>query len=388
MTGCTPAAVETPDPQPTRGPLELTIGALVADTGSLDWTGPTSRAAVQVAVDDIAAAGFPVTVNVEFRDAGDVSSSVGQTSTTELLDLGVDAIVGPISNGVARTIIDGVVAAKVPLVSPGNDATDFSAFNDEGYYWRTSAPCTLQSATLAQQIAASGAKTAGVVATAGVCAEPLVSAVTTALQRLDVSVTSKTVLGEGASIDPGSIGLSPDAQDAVAVISRDIPAAVTPLEGAGFASTELFFALPAPRDYSADLPEGALLGTTVTRAGVDPYAIDGFADRIRAVDDRANDLVYAVETYDAVILIALAAFEANSTASEDIAGAIQDVSGGAEGSVPCTTFAACAASIAQTGVADYDGLSGPITFADNGDPTGAVVGIYVGRRDNTFERID
>lgn len=387
VAGCAPTPEEKPT-QPVRGPLELSIGALVPDTGSIDYAGPASRAAVQLAVDDINSAGFPITVSAEFRDAGDVSNNIGQTSTTELLDLGVDALVGPISNGVSRTIIASVIAAGVPLVSPGNDATDFSAFDDEGFYWRTSAPCTLQSAALAQQIADSGAKTAGVVATEGGCAEPLVSAITTDLQRLDVKVTSSTVLGEGASIDAGSLGLTPDTQDAVAVVSRDLPQAVTTLEGAGFASNELFFALPTPRDYSADLPEGALLGTTVTRAGVNPYAIDGFADRIRTIDAGVTDLTYAVETYDAVVLLALASFEANSTAGRDIAGAIQDVSGGAEGAVPCATFSACAASIAETGVADYDGLSGSIAFADNGDPTGAVVGIYVGKRDNTFERLN
>jgi len=389
ISGCAPSDVEQPKQQPTRGPLDLTIGALVPDTGTIDWAGPTSRAAVQLAVNDINNAGLPITVAVEFRDAGDVTNSVGQASTTELLDLGVDALVGPISNGVSRVIMDSVIDAGVPIISPGNDATDFSAFDDEGFYWRTFAPCTLQSETLARRIADSGASTVGVVATAaGGCAEPLVSAITTALQRLDVDVTSSTVLGEGATIDPGSIGLTPDAQDAVAVVSRDLPEAVVSLEGAGFASGDLFFALPAPRDYSADLPEGALLDTTVTRSGVDPYAIEGFADRLRGIDEGVNDLAYAVETYDAVVLLALASFKANSTVGADIAGAIQDVSGGADGSVPCTTFAACAASIAETGVADYDGLSGGIAFADNGDPTGAVVGVYVGKRDNTFERVN
>jgi len=386
LAGCAPAEV-VPE-QPVRGPLDLTIGALVPDTGTIDWAGPTSRAAVQLALDDINDAGFPITVAAEFRDSGDSASEVGLASTTELLGVGVDAIVGPISNGVSRTILEDVIEAGIPLVSPGNDATDFTAFDDEGFYFRTSASCTLQGETLAQEIADSGATTAAIVATSDTCAEPLVSTITTALERLNIDITSSTLLDEGVAIDPASLGLSPAETDAVAVVSRALPEAVTALEGAGFASDDLYFALPSPRDYSGDLPEGALFGATVTRAGVDPTTIPGFADRLAALDERATSLTYAAETYDAIVLVALASFEANSTDGAAIAGALQGVSGGVDGAIPCTTFAACAASIAETGRADYDGLSGPISFDDNGDATGAVVGVYTGTRATAFDRAE
>jgi branched-chain amino acid transport system substrate-binding protein len=73
--------------------------------------------------------------------------------------------------------------------------------------------------------------------------------------------------------------------------------------------------------------------------------------------------------------------------STEIAGKLQEVSGGSGSGETCTSFAECAAIINGGGVADYDGLSGGIAFGDNGDPTEAAIGIYQYLEDNTFEPI-
>ena len=49
-----------------------------------------------------------------------------------------------------------------------------------------------------------------------------------------------------------------------------------------------------------------------------------------------------------------------------------------------TTYADCAAIILGGGVADYDGISGPITFDEVGDPTEASIGIYQYGEDNKY----
>ena len=93
---------------------------------------------------------------------------------------------------------------------------------------------------------------------------------------------------------------------------------------------------------------------------------------------------YSTESYDAVVLVALAALAAGSADSRAIADKMQEVSGGSGGGEKCTTFAACADIINGGGVADYDGLSGGIAFGDNGDPTEAAIGIYQYGEDNTY----
>src|SRR5690606_29300696 len=97
-----------------------------------------------------------------------------------------------------------------------------------------------------------------------------------------------------------------------------------------------------------------------------------------------TDFSYAAESYDAVVLLALASLAAGSTDATAIAAKLQEVSGGTGNGTKCTTFADCAAIINGGGVADYDGVSGPVTFNDVGDPTEASIGLYVYGDDNNY----
>ena len=82
-----------------------------------------------------------------------------------------------------------------------------------------------------------------------------------------------------------------------------------------------------------------------------------------------DSYLYGPESYDAVVLLALAALAAGSVEGVDMAAKLQEVSGGSGGGTKCTSFAECADIINGGGVADYDGISSPVTFDENGDPT-------------------
>ena len=60
------------------------------------------------------------------------------------------------------------------------------------------------------------------------------------------------------------------------------------------------------------------------------------------------------------------------------------MSGGSGDGTACTSFAECAEIINGGGVADYNGISGPVTFDDVGDPTEASIGIYEYTADNDY----
>jgi len=91
---------------------------------------------------------------------------------------------------------------------------------------------------------------------------------------------------------------------------------------------------------------------------------------------------YSTESYDAVILLALAALAAGST--DSARHGCQDAGGLRllRWRQKCGSFAECAEIINGGGVADYDGLSGGIALGDNGDPTEAAIGIYEYDADN------
>ena len=82
---------------------------------------------------------------------------------------------------------------------------------------------------------------------------------------------------------------------------------------------------------------------------------------------------YAAESYDATTLLALASLQGGDTDGATIKENLQTVS---EGGTKCESFTDCAKLIADGKDVDYDGISGPITFDKNGDPTEAYVSIY------------
>jgi len=81
---------------------------------------------------------------------------------------------------------------------------------------------------------------------------------------------------------------------------------------------------------------------------------------------------YGAESYDAAVVIALAA-EAAGTDGIDMAKQINQVT---RGGTKCKTYAECDALIkGGTKDIDYDGVSGPLEFSGNGEPTVASYGV-------------
>ena len=133
--------------------------------------------------------------------------------------------------------------------------------------------------------------------------------------------------------------------------------------GAGPATSTPRPALTAP----AGGPGLSGMRGTVTGAKVP----DDFAARLRAADPRITDPTHAAEAYDAVVVAALAATDAGGDGTK-LAGKVVGVTGGGQ---KCTTHAECAALLAKGVDIDYDGTSGPIDLAPDGQPTRGTYGI-------------
>ena len=176
--------------------------------------------------------------------------------------------------------------------------------------------------------------------------------------------------------------------DAIALVTFDEAKIIVPaLLGAGYTG-KLYFVDGNLADYSADFAPGALTGDKGTLPGLDVGTLGDFTDRLLEINPDLTEYAYAAESYDAVVLIALAALAANSVDGKDIASKLQEVSGGSGDGKKATDFASAAQIILDGGVVDYDGYSGPITFDENGDPTEATIGIYEYKDDNTYSRIN
>ncbi len=109
---------------------------------------------------------------------------------------------------------------------------------------------------------------------------------------------------------------------------------------------------------------------------------DDFKARMDEIDpDLGGTYNYGAESYDAVVVITLAAIVAGSDGIE-YASEINEVTRNGE---KCTDFAACR-TLAEAGTDfDYDGVSGPMDFSGNGEPTIGSYGVQQFTEDNMID---
>ncbi len=388
LSGCAAPSTggETTGP---REPLTLKIGTILPQSGTLAFLGPPEEAGVALAVKDINDADLGIKVDVQYRDSGDTTTDTATVSVTDLLSLGVSAIIGAASSGVSKTVIDQITGAGVIEFSPANTSIDFTNYPDNGLYWRTAPSDVLQGEVLGNLIADDGVQNLGIIELNDSYGTGLTKKLTETFEAAGGKVVASPLFNTGDTVFTTQISEVLAAKpDAIALVTFDEAKIIVPaLQGAGYTGP-LYFVDGNLADYSKDFAPGALKGDKGTLPGLDVSKLGDFTDRLLKVDPSLTEFSYAPESYDAVVLIALAALAANSTDGKKIASKLQEVSGGSGKGKKATDFASAAQIILDGGVVDYDGYSGPITFDKNGDPTQATIGIYEYQEDNTYKRIN
>lgn len=402
LTACssgTPAPAESEEPaaeadcgQPiAEGERDLTlnVGTILPQSGALAFLGPPEEAGVQLGVDDVNAADSGLTVEVTYRDSGDTTTDTATVSVTDLLSQDVSAIIGAASSGVSKTVIDQIVAAGVIQFSPANTSADFTEYDDNGLYWRTAPSDVLQGEVLGNRIASDGNSTLGMIVLNDAYGTGLQEFTKAAFEAAGGEVVAEALFNEGdSSFDAQIAEVTAANPDAIALITFDQAKIIVPaLVGSGYPGDKLYFVDGNLADYSADFAPGLVAGSKGTLPGLDVGTLGDFTDRLLEVDPALADYSYAAESYDAVVLTALAAYAANSTEGTEIAAYLQQVSGGCGEGEKVSTYEEGIALLAEGQQIDYDGPSGPITFDENGDPTEATIGIFEYADDNTYTRI-
>ncbi|MDQ0893187.1 ABC transporter substrate-binding protein [Agromyces ramosus] len=403
LTACSsgaPAPAETDDPAETAGDalpiaegerdLALKLGTILPQSGALAFLGPPEEAGVQLGADDVnAVSDSGLGVEVVFRDSGDTTTDTATVSVTDLLSQDVSAIIGAASSGVSKTVIDQIVAAGVIQFSPANTSADFTEYNDNDLYWRTAPSDVLQGEVLGNLIAEDGHATLGMIVLNDSYGTGLAQFTKDAFEAAGGEVVAEALFNEGdSSFDAQISEVTAANPDAIALITFDQAQIITPaLVGSGYPGDQLYFVDGNLSDYSADFAPGLVAGSKGTLPGLDVGTLGDFTDRLLEVDPDLADYSYAAESYDAVVLLALAAYAANSTDGVEIAKYLRQVSGGSGEGEKVSTYEEGIALLAEGQQIDYDGPSGPVTFDEHGDPTEATIGIYEYNDDNTYSRI-
>ncbi|MEV4735995.1 MULTISPECIES: ABC transporter substrate-binding protein [unclassified Microbacterium] len=370
--------------------LTLKLGSLLPQTGSLAFLGPPMESGVGLAVQEINDAKAGITIDLTAEDEGDTDTKAYETSITKLQGAGVSAIVGAAASGVSKLILDGNVSAGILQISASNTSPDFTAWDDDGLYFRTAPSDLLQGEVLGNLIAEDGAKTLGIIYQNDAYGTGLDAAIKETFEGTGGQVVAEASFNVGdAQFDAQVETIKAQNPDAVAIVSFDQFKTIAPLlVNAGISADKFYMVDGNLSDYGSEIPV-SLEGAQGTKAG--PALEDDFTDRLQTYwtgegNPEVKDFTYAAEAYDAVVLVALASLAAGSTDGKDIAAKMQEISGGSGDGEKCTTFADCAKIINDGGTADYDGYSGEVTFDEAGDPQGATIGIYKYNAENTIER--
>ncbi len=385
LAGCTkPSAATT---QPSTGPLVL--GTLLPMTGGLAHVGPAEEAGLQLAVKDIDTAGGVLgqPVTLLDSDSGDAFSAVASQSVDRMLARHVEAIVGATGSSVTLTVIDKVVGAGVALVSPADASSKLTGYPDRGLYARIVPPDSFEASTMAARLRAAGHLRVAVLferdAYATGYAQELQSDVVKAGGRVLAAIEYD---GRSTDFSGQAAQVAAAAPQAVVVIGTGEAHAVVQAlvrSGAGPDLVPLYVSdLALWPGLAKGLTPAQSAGITGLRPGAAPSP--QFLARLARQAPDLTDTGYAAQTYDATVLVALAAAAARSTQGKDIAAALPALT---TGRTTCTTYQECLALIAVNQSIAYVGQAGAVRLDAAGEPLDGTVGSYRFGADGTYPPI-
>ncbi|KFI50878.1 ABC transporter substrate-binding protein [Bifidobacterium callitrichos] len=357
----------------------FTLGGLWPETGSLAYLAPPELAAEKLAVKDINAAGGVLGKDVTTVDAdtSDADHADQNTSATQsVLSKKPSFIIGPASSSVVKNVYKSITEQKIPMLSMGATSSDFSGLSP--YFFRTVPPDTVQGTVLGQVIAQDGVKNLAVAVFNDEYGTGLRDTVVKTVKDAGVNI----VYGEKDAFDPTETNFSSivtaikaSKPDAIAVIAFDqTKPLIKEMASQGIDTHKLYFVDGNTADYSKDLDAGLLEGSKGTIPGV--MASDEFQKKLVAAYGKdISTFTYGAETYDGIILAALAAQKGGSADGETIQENMAAVSG-ANGGTECSTYSDCLAALKSGKDIHYKGVTGIGPFNKSNDPSSANIGVY------------
>lgn len=398
----TPATGETETPggageeppasefEPATGDPAMNIGTLLPQSGTLAFLGPPMSTGAQVAADEIndngGIDGAPVELTA--ADEGDDTLNIVGQSADSLINQEVDAILGAAATGMSQRVYSQITGAGILQVSPSNTGVEVSNWETGGLYFRTAPSDLLQGEILGQVILEDGHETLGILYLDNPYGDGLAKSIADIAEGGGIEVVHQAAIAEKAESYSAEVSaLAAADPDAIAIVTYDDIYAIIPELQREFDDlSNLYLVDGNTKDFSVGptpdepgLEEGVVEGATGTIPGQSTEGTP-FGERLLEVTPDLDSYTYAGEAYDAIILMVLAAIQAGSTEGQDVAAEMVSVSGtpGTE----CSTFAECKTLLEAGEEINYEGVSGPIEFAENGDPQSAFIGIYDFGADN------
>lgn len=376
------AGTDTTEPADTSDTTEggggggdgLTIGVLFPESGSLSAIVGALRTPVDMAVDEINAAGGVLgqDVTIAAADDGTDDTNLARTGLERLVSSdGINALLGPASSTLAEALMDDIRSAGVVACSGSNTAASLEDLEDDGRYFGFAPNDNLQGPALAEVIADDSHTRVAILVRNDTYGTGFGNAIQQGLEDAGIEVVLNAAYDPDSSTgyaadvqavveaDPDALALIGFGTDGAQVVSELIEQGAGPdtlpiYTGDGMQSSGFWEGVDAS-------DPSAVAGIKGTAPAAAPSGVEHpFAE---AYAETGEDTIFSAYYYDCTIAIALAAEAAGSTDADAIAEALHEVtSGGTE----CQTFAECKELLDAGEDIDYQGASGDLTLNDAG----------------------
>lgn len=360
------------DPTAETGNLEsgrddkLDIGFIYDESGPLGFLSAPQRAGIELAVEDINAAGGVngQDVTLAIGDEAGEAHIVREVAAGYVLEQ-KDVIVGAAASGMSQEVIQLLHDNRTVQCSGTNTSTSFTAQDNNRYFYRTVPPDAAVAPLMSRWMVEEDNHSDIAVVTRN-------DDYGRALGDLVVQgVTDRDASANRIEYDPGAEDFSDVVDDlvaadpdAVALIAfgESIPILAGALE-AGMSPEQFYggdgtFGTYVSGGVAEVLPEegvGAVAGMTVFGAAGTAEFNERLDDALPG--DEKGNFIYGGQVYDCGIIVALAATAAGST---DPAVFHEFIEAQTKEGTKCTSYGECAELLANGEDIDYDGVSGPL----------------------------
>lgn len=368
---------------------QLRIATLLPQTGALEHLIAGPQAAVLLAVEDINEAGGvlgnPVEIVAEGNEGDSNDATVIAKSVDEIIAADPAFVLGAMGSGNTNAAMPKLTEAGILMGSPSNTGIDLSGVNP--LYFRTIVSDNAQGNALGNLIVNDGKASVGILAMSNPYGLGLRDNLEATLVEKGVEITYGAT-GSGNEFPEGQSAFSSEVSgviatnpEAIAILSYDEAKQIVPeLAAQGYDLSNVYMSDGATFPYEG-LDEGTLEGAQGTVPGrpID----DAFLSDLIAVypDVETGSKSYAPESYDAVVLVALAAEKGGAADTQTIVDNLIAVSG-ANGGTECTSYADCVELIQSGEEIHYVGRA-EIILDENHEPSSGLVTLFKFDESNT-----
>lgn len=381
----------------------LKIGGLLPLSGDLAAIGQNMPDAARLAVDTINACGGVNGKPVTFVSEDDQTDpAAGAAAMAKLVESEkVAGVVGSFASSVSSAAVDTAVRDKVMLISPGSTSpvfTDRAKKGDFNGFWaRTAPPDTYQAAALAALAKKRGYQNVGTVVINNDYGVGFERAFVNAFTKAGGKITDKE---KPVRYDPKAPTLDSEAAaafagkpDAVAAVlyseSGSLLLQAAYKQGLTNGVTLLLTDGVYSEDFTKQVGKGTdgksiIAGALGTVPGASGKSLEAFTKLWKEKTGK-EVTAFVPHTWDAAVLLMLAAEAAKANTGEGIKSKIRDVSGGPgqEVSDACEAIAL----VREGKDINYQGASGDVDIDENGDVVGSY-DVWTVNDDGTLKVID